>query len=141
VLPDGAEDDLATVAAALDEARARARSGDARAAVAAGQRALDAYAGELLPEEGPADWAVERRRALDGEIVEGAVLVAEQALAAACPEAATAACGRGLDVDRYHDGLWRLLVRAQEAGGDLAAAARTHERYRSVLSELGVDAR
>ena len=141
VLPDGAEDDLATVAAALDAARARARSGDARAAVAAGQRALDAYAGELLPEEGPADWAVERRRALDGEIVEGAVLVAEQALAAACPEAATAACGRGLDVDRYHDGLWRLLVRAQEAGGDLAAAARTHERYLSVLSELGVDAR
>jgi two-component SAPR family response regulator len=73
--------------------------------------------------------------------VEGAVLVAEQALLTARPDVAVAACGRGLEIDRYHDGLWRLLVRAQEAVGDLAAAARTQERYRSVLSELGVDAR
>ena len=138
VLPDGSEDDLVTVAAALDAARAEAREGDAAGAIAAGIRALVAYDGDLLPEEGPVEWAVERRRSLDTEVVEAAVLVAEQALEAGQPEAAVTACMRGLDIDRYHDGLWRLLERAQVAGGDLAAAARTQERYRAMLSELGV---
>jgi DNA-binding SARP family transcriptional activator len=140
VLPDGSDDDLVTVAAALDAARAEAREGDASGAIAAGIRALTAYGGDLLPEEGPVEWAVERRRSLDSEVVEAAVLVAEQALVAHQPDAAVTACMRGLDIDRYHDGLWRLLERAQVAGGDLAAAARTQERYRKVLSELGVSA-
>jgi DNA-binding SARP family transcriptional activator len=140
VLPDGSDDDLTTVAAALEATRVEAREGDASGAVAAGIRALAAYGGDLLPEEGPVEWAVERRRSLDTEVVEAAALVAEQALVAGQPEAAVTACMRGLDIDRYHDGLWRLLERAQVAGGDLAAAARTQERYRDVLSELGVSA-
>ena len=51
---------------------------------------------------------------------------------------AAAACARGLDIDRYHDGLWRLLVDAQERTGDLAAATRSNERYHAMLRELGV---
>jgi two-component SAPR family response regulator len=48
------------------------------------------------------------------------------------------ACRTGLAVDRYCDPLWRLLVAALEAGGDLAETARTVAQYDEVLAELGV---
>ncbi len=137
-LPGGSDHDLVTVADAIEEARGLARVGDAPGAVAAGGCALAAYGGDLLPEEGPAEWAVERRRSLDAELLECAALVAEQALEAGQPESAVAACQQGLGIDRYHDGLWRLLIRAQVASGDVAAATRTQDRYRAVLDELGL---
>jgi DNA-binding SARP family transcriptional activator len=108
--------------------------------VAAGERALAAYGGDLLPEEGPADWAVEARRNLGQDAADVAQLVAEHALALDRPEVAVAACTRGLDVDRYSDGLWRLLTAAHERGGDRAAAARSQERYQALLRDLGVAA-
>jgi DNA-binding SARP family transcriptional activator len=138
MLPAGSTHDLVVVADAIDRARALARLGDAPGAAATGQHALAAYAGDLLPEEGPADWVVERRRALDAEVVECAAMVAEQAVEAGQPDAAVGACQQGLAIDRYHDGLWRLLIRAQVAGGDVAAATRTQDRYRAVLDELGL---
>jgi DNA-binding SARP family transcriptional activator len=138
VVPDGSDDDLITFSAALSEARQRACDGDSTAAVAAGQRALAAYGGDLLPEEGPADWVVERRRTLGIEAAEAASLVAEQALQIGRADAAVAACVQGLDADRYNDGLWRLLAAAHAACGDLAAVARTNDRYHAMLVELGV---
>ena len=40
--------------------------------------------------------------------------------------------------DQYRDALWRLLVSANEAAGDVAAARRSQERYDAVLRDLGV---
>jgi DNA-binding SARP family transcriptional activator len=137
-LPDVSCADVAVFAAARDEAREAARSGDEAMVLDAGDRALVAYGGDLLPEEGPADWVVELRRQAAADATEVALLVAETALGVGSPDTAAAACARGLDVDRYHDGLWRLLVDAQERTGDLAAATRSHERYHAVLRELGV---
>jgi DNA-binding SARP family transcriptional activator len=137
-LPDVSCADVAVFAAARDEAREAARSGDDVIVLDAGDRALAAYGGDLLPEEGPADWVVELRRQAAADATEVALLLAETALSAGSHDIAAAACARGLDIDRYHDGLWRLLVDAQERTGDLAAATRSHERYHAVLRELGV---
>jgi DNA-binding SARP family transcriptional activator len=137
-LPDVSCSDVAVFTAACAETRDAARAGDRDRVLDAGDRALVAYGGDLLPEEGPVDWVVERRRQLAADATEVAQLVAEAALGLACHDVASIACARGLDIDRYHDGLWRLLVDAQERGGDVAAAARTQERYQDVLRELGL---
>jgi DNA-binding SARP family transcriptional activator len=137
-LPDVSCADVAVFAAARDEAREAARSGDEAMVLDAGDRALVAYGGDLLPEEGPAEWVVELRRQAAADATEVALLVAETALGVGSHEIAAAACARGLDVDRYHDGLWRLLVDAQERTGDRAAATRSNERYHAMLRELGV---
>ena len=139
-LPDVSCADVAVFAAARDEARDAARAGAGERVVDAGDRALVAYGGDLLPEEGPAEWAVVLRRQLAADAAEVALLVGEAAAALGSFDVAAAACARGLDIDRYHDGLWRALLDAQERSGDLAAAARTQERYVEVLRELGLDA-
>jgi len=139
-LPDVGCSDVAVFAAACGDARDAARGGQAERVLDAGDRALVAYGGDLLPEEGPTDWAVERRRQLAADATEVAQLVAEAALGLGYHDVAAIACARGLDIDRYHDGLWRLLIDAQERGGDVAAASRTQERYQEVLRELGITA-
>jgi DNA-binding SARP family transcriptional activator len=144
-LPDGAESDVATFAAAGDACRAAARPNeegdvDIDAVLAAGEEALAAYGGDLLPEEGPAEWVVPLRRSLARDAAEVAQLVAGHALGADRCDTAVAACTRGLEIDGYDDALWRLLREAHERGGDHAAAARVQERYRQLLSELGVEA-
>jgi DNA-binding SARP family transcriptional activator len=138
-LPDVSCADVAVFAAARDEAREAARAGVGERVLAAGNRALAAYRGALLPEEGPAEWAVVLRRRLAADAAEVALLVGDAAVALGSFDVAAAACARGLDIDRYHDGLWRALLDAQERSGDLAAASRTQRRYVEVLRELGLD--
>ena len=87
---------------------------------------------------GPGRLGGRLRRQLAADAAELALLVGETALGVGSHDVAAAACARGLDIDR-HDGLWRLLVHAQEAGGDLAAAACSTERYHDMLRELGLD--
>jgi DNA-binding SARP family transcriptional activator len=139
-LPDVSCSDVAVFAAACAEVRAAARASNGDAVLDAGDRALVAYGGDLLPEEGPADWAVELRRSLAADATGVALTVADQAIGLGYFDVAAIACARGLEIDRYHDGLWRLLIDAQARGGDVAAAARTQDRYNEVLRELGLDA-
>ena len=47
------------------------------------------------------------------------------------------ACAPGLDIDRYHDGLWRRWWTRRSAPA-IAAATRSNERYHAMLRELGV---
>ncbi len=139
-LPDVSCSDVAVFAAACAEVRAAARASHGDGVLDAGDRALVAYGGDLLPEAGPADWVVELRRSLAADATEVALTVADQALGLGYFDVAAIACARGLEIDRYHDGLWRLLVDAQARGGDVAAATRTQDRYHEVLRELGLDA-
>ncbi|HET6951610.1 MAG TPA: BTAD domain-containing putative transcriptional regulator [Acidimicrobiales bacterium] len=138
-LPDVGCADVAVFTAARDEARDAARAGDGAHVLDAGDRALVAYGGDLLPEEGPAEWVVGLRRQLAADAADVALLVGETAATLGSRDIAAAAFGRGLDIDRYHDGLWRALIDAQERSGDLAAATRTLDRYNDVLRELGLD--
>jgi len=139
-LPEGAEVDTL----AFEQALARARSArDARvgdAARAALTRALEVYQGDLLPEDGPAEWIIELREQYRTEATNAAVALAELELDAGDPRAAAAACERGLGIDHYRDELWRLLREAHERAGHHAAAARAARAYESVLLELGLPA-
>ena len=119
----------------------------ARTLVAAGlpaigelRSALDLYTGDVLPEDGPAEWVVARRDRARLEAVETSINLAEAALAADDPQAAIQACQVGLGLDRFHDPLWRLLIAARERAGDAGAASRDRREYAAVLEGLGVPA-
>jgi DNA-binding SARP family transcriptional activator len=139
-LPPGSTADVVAFAEAREQCRAAARQGEVHAVVEAGERALATYGGDLLPEEGPAEWVVPPRRHLAQDAAGVAVLVAESALVAERYDVAVGACQRGLDIDRYSDALWRLLALAHERAGDVAAAAAAREGYQAILDDLGVEA-
>ncbi|MCW2779296.1 MAG: transcriptional regulator, family, partial [Frankiales bacterium] len=135
--PEAVVTDVALADAALDRAR-RAAADLAADADGAYVAALDLYAGELLAEEGPAEWVVEPREdwrvRMAGAAHELAVLRYRRGQTAA----AAAAARRGLAVDRRSDQLWRVLVAALRAGEDDVAAERAESDYGSLLSELAV---
>jgi len=138
VLADEDALDLVALERAVEQARSATAAADATAVRGAARRALGLYAGELLPEEGPADWLCRERERHRALAVEAAVL-----LAAACANqgdqaAAMRACERALCIDRDSDGAWRALVEFHERAGDTAAAARARRRYTAqLLTELG----
>jgi DNA-binding SARP family transcriptional activator len=125
---------------AFDEAVSRARAArgrDDRLTIAAYRAAVSAYAGDLLPEDGPADWIVARRDRARADYVEAALGLAELVMAEQPAEAA-AVCVAALGIDAYHDPLWRLLVEARERAGDRAAAASARANYARMLADLGL---
>jgi len=135
-----AEVDLLQFSRALAAARvARLRGGDDAVATHF-QQALELYAGELLPEDGPAEWVIEPRERFRAGALEAAQGLAELLLKQGDPAAAANACATGLWVDRLHDPLWKLLIQARERAGDPGAASRARRDYARVLEELGLTA-
>ncbi len=100
--------------------------------------AIDLYAGDLLPEEGPAEWVSERRDQYRAKALEAAEGLASEALLTGDLAACVRACRFGLAIDRYQDTLWRLLIAARERGGEAGAASRDRREYALVLDSLGV---
>lgn len=136
---------LAVDAEAVDVRRFDRAVGEARRARAQGREtgpalsaALSAYGGDLLPEEGPSEWVVEQREHYRAAAVDVAREAAEAALLGGDARAAIEACRVGLSIDRYHDPLWRLLIEARQAAGDVSAANRDRREYQAILTELGV---
>ena len=127
-LPDDADLDIARF-----EALAH-RPGDQ----AAMTEALDLYRGDLLEEEGPAEWVVKARDHYRATAADVAERLAGLQLAEGAFAAVVRTCQRGLEIDRYRDRLWRLLVASHRESGDQAAAGRSTRDYESVLLELGV---
>jgi DNA-binding SARP family transcriptional activator len=113
-------------------------AGDTDRAVGSLSQALDLYRGDLLADEGAADWVAGERDRLRLAAADAAQLLAELHIEADRPSEAAAAADRGLRIDQYRDGLWRLLIQAAEAAGDRAAARRHQDRYAAVLRDLGV---
>jgi DNA-binding SARP family transcriptional activator len=125
-----------------DMARARAaRNGTAKAGAGVAEfvDALALYRGDLLPQDGPAEWAVERREHFRREAVAAATMVAEDALGSGDLEEAIRVCRRGLELDRFHDPLWRVLIAARDQAGDAGAASRDRREYASILEGLGLN--
>jgi DNA-binding SARP family transcriptional activator len=100
--------------------------------------ALALYRGDLLPQDGPAEWAVERREHFRREAVEAATIIAEDAIASGDLDEAIRVCRRGLELDRFHDPLWRVLIAARDQAGDQGAASRDRREYASILEGLGL---
>jgi DNA-binding SARP family transcriptional activator len=137
-LPPGSACDVVSFDAALRSADRARVTGDTTAAATALRVALDAYAGELLPEDGPAEWVSATRERYRNRAATAARHLAELELARREPAAAVAAAQRSVQVDPNTDGGWRVLYRAHVAVGDLAAAERTHRSYVELLDSLGV---
>ena len=135
-----AEVDLVQFSKALASARVARLRGEADAVVTYFEQALELYAGELLPEDGPAEWAIEPRERFRAGALEAAQGLAELLLKQGDPAAAANACSTGLWVDRLHDPLWKLLIQARERAGDPVAASRARRDYERVLEELGLTA-
>ncbi len=134
-----AEDvDLGRFDQAIAAGRATLAGGEPSAAVFAA--AVDLYTGELLPEEGPAGWVIERRDQCRARAIEAAERLAEVSLLADDLATTVRACRFGLELDRYQDALWRMLIAARERGGDAGAATRDRREYAQVLEALGVAA-
>jgi DNA-binding SARP family transcriptional activator len=147
VVREGEAYRLAVAPEAVDVRRFDLAVGDARSARSRGlvttellAAAFAAYGGELLPEEGPSEWIVELREHYRTAAVEVAREAAEVALVAGEPRRAIDACRVGLVIDRYHDPLWRILIEARNAAGDLSAATRDRLEYEAILTELGLPA-
>ena len=126
----------------FDRAVAEGRAARARGEVAAGAYALavELYGGDLLPEEGPADWIVARREHYREAAVEAAEGLATESMLVADYATAVRACRLGLEIDRYQDSLWRILIEARDRAGDASAATRDRREYAAILEGLGVGA-
>jgi DNA-binding SARP family transcriptional activator len=135
-LPEPADVDVITFEQSLASARRAERGSEEM--TAALSTALDAYRGDVLPEAGPAEWVIKLRDSYRTEAVGAALRLAEGFLAREQWRAAIRACERGLRIDAYQDGLWHVMVDAQTASGDRAAASRSRVAYDAVLGELGL---
>ncbi len=139
-LPAGHDVDVATFDRLREEGRAARARGDERAFAEAYEAALASYAGDLFPEEGPAEWVVDERESRRSHACEIAQDLAEASLRQGDAARAARAAERGLEIDRYRDELWRACVAAHERLGDRAEAERLRRAYDDVLRELGVTA-
>jgi DNA-binding SARP family transcriptional activator len=145
ILRDGDAYRLAVPDDAVDLRRFERAIADGRAARLRGERASAPYSvalalhgGELLAEDGPADWAVERRDRCRSQAVAAAQVIAEESMLDGDYQRVVDACRAGLELDRYHDPLWRSLIQARELAGDSGAAVRDRRDYAAVLADLGV---
>ena len=145
ILRDGDAYRLAVLDEAVDLRQFERAIADGRAARSRGERAstpfsvaLALHRGELLSEDGPAEWAVEWRDRCRSQAVEAAQVIAQEALIEGDLERAVDACRAGLELDRYHDPLWKSLIQARDRAGDSGAAVRDRRDYAAVLADLGI---
>ena len=137
-LPGGSCCDLLDFEAALASARTARLSGDVPAERASLHRALSCYGGDLLPEDGSAEWVVAERERLRLAAADAGERLAHAEAVAGHIGAAVEQARRALSFDNYRDSTWRLLIQLHERAGDLSAAHAARRQYSEVLAELGV---
>lgn len=138
-LPEGSVVDLREFEESLAQGRQARAANDHRRAGRAFQRTLDIHIGDLLSEDGPAEWVVMERDRCRAQAVEAAQHLADARLEEGDLDAAVRACERGLRLDRFQDNLWRRLILAHRRAGNRAAEMRAHTTYHAVLIELGLE--
>jgi DNA-binding SARP family transcriptional activator len=140
VLPVDVDADLLQFSRALAAARVARLRGEIDAALGYFRQTLELYGGDLLAEDGPAEWVIDVRERYRANALEAAQSLAEILMKRGDPAGAAQACSTGLWIDRLHDPLWRLLIEAREQAGDSVAASRARRDYARVLEELGLSA-
>jgi DNA-binding SARP family transcriptional activator len=122
----------------LRAAQAAVRAGDHTAAAGHLEQAIGAYTGELLPDEGPAEWVVTEREQLRTTVATACEQLAAHYAGAGQHAEAARVARHGLDRDRYRDRLWQLLIDSLRADDHPAAAATARTAYHDMLTEIGV---
>jgi DNA-binding SARP family transcriptional activator len=138
VLPPGSKADVVEFAVALQAAQQARHARDADAERAALGHAVAAYRGELLPEDGPAEWVTDARERLRQQAATAAGRLAELALACGDLRSAIDAARRSVDIDPFRDASWQVLIAACVQAGEPAAAVRARRDYAEVLSALDI---
>lgn len=138
VLPPGSHADVVTFAGRLHEAERAKQAHRVDLERAALARAIEVYGGDLLPEDGPAEWVTGPRERCRLQAAAGAARLAELGLECGDFQSSIDAATRSIDFDRFQDGSWRILIQAHVRAGDVAAAALARVHYAAVLSTLGV---
>ena len=122
----------------LSSASSAASKSEHRRAFDDAARAAEVYRGDLLLDEGPADWVVGQRDSLRQEMVRACTIAGEAAMALGLPQEAARMAERGLGVDRFADQLWRLQIESLEQSCDKVSAERARRSWREMMAELGV---
>ena len=135
VAPDGTVD-VREFEACVAAAELAIRRGESGAATAQRSRALELYRGELLSEEGPAEFVVDTRERLRLSAAGNAFGLARLLQRAGQVSEAMAAVRRALEVDPYSDSAWRLLVELYDRAGDRAAADQARRHHRDLAAQL-----
>lgn len=140
VLGQGSAFDLADFDQTLHEASLARSTGDHTAAAEELRRAVQLYTGEVLPEDGPAEWVTDTRERYRLRAAAAAASLAGLELVLGNPADAAAAATRSVEIDPWRDESWRTLVETFRRLGDPAAAERAQRRYELILMSLGVRA-
>jgi DNA-binding SARP family transcriptional activator len=138
VLPPGGYADTAAFAEAVQRWQQLRRSGSFAAEVDAMRSALAAYGGDLLPEEGPADWAVEAREQARHQATRVARELAAAELSRGNVADAVRAAELCISFDEHDDEAWQILLRAHARSATPARALEARRRYADMLAGLGV---
>jgi DNA-binding SARP family transcriptional activator len=135
-LPDGARLDVECALAESARGRAALAAGDAPAAAACADAALEVL-DRVLVAGFDAPWLEERRRDIDEERLGALELGAEAGLAAggAGVQRALAAARRIVAEAPFRESGYALLMQAQAAQGNVAEALRSFERVRALMRE------
>ncbi|MGA5822658.1 BTAD domain-containing putative transcriptional regulator [Kitasatospora sp. NPDC094028] len=139
-LPPDGSCDLRRFETALAEGLRAETAGRPDAAARALRSALEAYTGELLPEDGPAEWVVDRREHYQRAAAEAALVLARLELARDRPLGGAQAAARSVQIDPFRDDAWQTLIAAHERSGDTAAAERSRKGHARMLLSLGLPA-
>ncbi|QEO14090.1 hypothetical protein FLP10_06385 [Agromyces intestinalis] len=138
-LADRGACDLSSFDDHLTRAAAAKRRGDLAAARDGLVGALDLYRGEVLPEDGPAEWALGARERYRLRAAEAAASLAHLHARLGNGRAAVAVARRAVEIDPWMDESWRTLVAMHHRAGDVIAARRAEDGYRRMRAELGVE--
>lgn len=130
--------DVRSFQMSLTSASTAMSQGDYRRAFDQAMCAADMYRGDLLLDEGPAEWVVGHRSALRLDMVRACTIAGEAAMKLGIPHEATRVSERGLSVDRYADPLWRIQIESLEQSSDRASAERVRRSWQEMMDELGV---
>jgi DNA-binding SARP family transcriptional activator len=140
VLPPGSDSDVVEFTAQLQAATQARRVRDADAERAALTRAVAAYRGELLPEDGPAEWVGDARERLRQQAATASGRLAELELVGGDYRSAIDTARRSVEIDPFRDASWRILIDAYSKAGQPAAAARAERDYEEILTMLDIPA-
>ncbi len=138
VLPPGGYADTAAFTDAVQRWQQQRRTGSFHAELEALTAALSAYGGELLPEEGPAEWAVVARDHFRQLATRVARELAVAELTRGNVAGAIRAAEQCVALDPHDDESWQVLLRGYARSSTPAKAAEARRRYADMLARLGV---